>query len=437
VASFQSAIEHAKAKLLGRCVRLMRLWPMCAPRWSTPGHPLIRGLCAALLRLALGLGLSAAGCGAPQVPHRSLTIAMALFPGEAIVYRKILADFESISGTRVQLITEPYGDILHLLQAESGAGHGRFDLIELDIAALGQARDDMRELDPSILATTRKLFPEAAWRVGVIANQLYFVPHRIMWQSMVYNRLKVPRPPADWEELARFVRAHPGKFAIKGGLYEGVLCDVLPFIWEAGGSVLQPTSADTLTGLDFLAGLAPGLNPRSAVFREMSVLEAQARGEVWIHFNWPFAMGYLHDKGLAPAVDLSAPIPAGPKGRATVLGGGYLGIPRSAPNPDSAQLFLRFLLTSDVQQRLVTELGWQNVLPAKYDAQAALLYAGFSAMRPYMRTRATVPDYQALSNRWQRALAAILFEDTPAVVALKPVTNWVESLPYASARPAS
>ncbi len=371
------------------------------------------------------------------MPRSSLTVAMALFPGEAIVYRKILADFESVSGTRVQLVTETYGDILHLLQAESGAGRGRFDLVELDIATLGQARDDVRELEPSLLATERKLFPAAAWRVGVIANQLYFVPHRIMWQAMIYNRLRVPHPPADWEELARFVRAHPGKLAIKGALYEGVLCDVAPFVWEAGGSVLQPTSTDTLTGLDFLAGLAPGLNPRSAVFREMSVLEAQARGEVWIHFNWPFAMTYLHDKGLAPLVDLSAPIPAGPKGRATVLGGGYLAIPRSAPHPDSAQLFLRFLLTSDVQQRLVSELGWQNALPIKRDAQAALLYGGFSAMRPYMRARPTVPDYQALSNRWQRALAAILFADTPAVVALKPVTAWVEGLPYESVRPAS
>ena len=62
------------------------------------------------------------------------------------------------------------------------------------------------------------------------------------------------------------------------------------------------------------------MNDESGVFREMSVLEAQARGAVWIHFNWPFAMGYLHAKGMAPNVNLSAPIPAGPDGRATPLG---------------------------------------------------------------------------------------------------------------------
>jgi ABC-type glycerol-3-phosphate transport system substrate-binding protein len=388
--------------------------------------------------VALAFGLIAGGCGAPHVPRRSLTVAMALLPGEAIRYRKILADFESVSGTEVQLVTETYGDILHLLEAESRAGRGRFDLVELDIATLGQARNDVRELAPSILAADRKLFPETAWRVGMMANQLYFVPHRIMWQAMIYNRLKVPKPPTNWEELANFVHAHPGKLAIKGALYEGTLCDVAPFIWEAGGAMEQPTSTDTLTALDFLAGLAPGLNPRSAVFREMSVLEAQARGEVWIHFNWPFAMTYLRDKGLAPSVNLSAPIPLGPKGRATVLGGGYLAIPRSAPNPDDAQLFLRFLLTSDVQQRLVTDLGWQNTLPTRWNQQATLLYAGFSQMRAYLRARPEVQDYQVLSNRWQRALAAILFEGTPAVVALKPLTAWAESLPYEeSARPAS
>jgi len=82
------------------------------------------------------------------------------------------------------------------------------------------------------------------------------------------------------------------------------------------------------------------LNDESAVFREMSVLEEQARGSVWIHFNWPFAIGYLHAKALAPSVNLSAAIPAGPGGRATPLGGGYVAIPTSAPHPMLAAEFI-------------------------------------------------------------------------------------------------
>ncbi len=367
----------------------------------------------------------------------SITVAMALFPSEAIIYRNILKEFESISGTRVNLVTETYGDILHLLFAQSRAGRGPFDLVEIDIAVLGQAREGVQTLPQSMLATVRAVFPEPAWKVGIVGNQLYFVPHRIMWQAMIYNRLRVPRPPTNWDELAQFARAHPNKLALKGGLYEGIVCDAMPFVWEAGGDELEPTSTDTLTALDFLAGLGPLLNVRSAVFREMSVLEAQARGEVWIHFNWPFAMRYLYEKGLAPAVELSAPVPIGPKGRATILGGGYLGIPRFAPHPHAAELFLRFLLTREVQQRLARELGWLNVLPEQSDTEARMLYDGFIAMRPYIRARATVPNYTGLSNRWQRALEALLFRNVPAAIAVQPVADWVGALRYEKSRPVS
>ena len=29
-----------------------------------------------------------------------------------------------------------------------------------------------------------------------IDRQLYFIPHRLMWQAMIYNRVEVPNPPA-------------------------------------------------------------------------------------------------------------------------------------------------------------------------------------------------------------------------------------------------
>jgi ABC-type glycerol-3-phosphate transport system substrate-binding protein len=146
------------------------------------------------------------------------------------------------------------------------------------------------------------------------------------------------------------------------------------------------------------------------VFREMSVLEAQARGQVWLHFNWPFAMSYLAAKGLAPQFDLSAPIPAGPEGTFTVLGGGYLAIPRSAPHPQAAREFLRYLLTAPTQTRLSRELGWYGSVAPPPASEEARLYAGFSAMRNHVRARPAIAGYTALSNRWQRIIHDVLFD---------------------------
>jgi ABC-type glycerol-3-phosphate transport system substrate-binding protein len=243
-----------------------------------------------------------------------------------------------------------------------------------------------------------------------------------MWQAMIYNRIEVPRPPANWKELADFVRAHPDKLGLKAALYEGAVCDVMPLVWAANGSEQAPSSPGSLMALGFLAGLAPGLNPMSEVFREMSILEAQARGQIWLHFNWPFAMSYLAGKGLAPQVDLSAPIPAGPDGTYTVLGGGYLAIARSAPHPDAARAFLRYLLTAPAQERLSRKLGWYGSVPPQAQSPAADLYAGFTAMRNQVRARPAIAGYTALSNRWQRIIQQVLFDNKPPADAI--AANW-------------
>ena len=376
----------------------------------------------ARLALALVLGacilLGAGGCHKATPPGRQLNIALALFPEEARHYRDFASEFEHRSGIHLKLVAQTYVDILRALQAEAGAGRGSLDLVELDLAMLGEARRYVIGVDELVTPSARRLFPKAAWQAAVSGGQIFFIPHRLMWQAMIYNRIEVPRPPANWAQLAAFAKRHPGKLAIKGGLYEGAVCDVMPFVWAAGGSELDPSSPGSLTAMDFLAQLAPDLNPLSAVFREMSVLEAQARGQVWIHFNWPFAMSYLAGKGLAPQVDASAPFPAGPQGAFTVLGGGYLAIPKSAPHPQAAREFLRYLLTAQTQARLSHDLGWYGSVPPPAGSEAARLYSGFSAMRDDVRARPTVAGYTALSNRWQQAIHEVLFDNVKPTAAI-------------------
>jgi ABC-type glycerol-3-phosphate transport system substrate-binding protein len=354
-----------------------------------------------------------AGCRPNSSPGPSLNLALAVFPAEAARYRQFAADFERHSGIHIRLIAQGYVDILHALQAEAGAGRGALDLVELDLAMLGEARPYVRPLNDVVTAQTRVLFPDAAWQAGSNGDRIYFVPHRLMWQAMIYNRVEVPNPPATWAQLADFVKEHPGKFALKGALYEGAVCDVMPFVWAAGGSEQNPDGPGAIAGLDFLSSMAPGLNPMSPVYREMSVLEAQARGDVWLHFNWPFAMSYLAGKGLAPQFDLSGPIPAGPDGAFAVLGGGYLGLPRSAPHPQTARAFLRYLLTAPAQSRLSHDLGWYGSVPPLPGTPQALLYQGFTAMRDHVRARPTIPGYTALSNNWQRIIHEVLFDRVP------------------------
>jgi trehalose/maltose transport system substrate-binding protein len=378
-----------------------------------------------VVALAAGALLFAmAGCRANVERRRVLTIALAVFPDEAARYRRFVREFERREHAHVILVAQSYADILRAMLAEGSAGRGRLDLVELDLAMLGQARKAARPLDSVVSSDAEALFPPAAWDAARFGGHLYFVPHRLMWQAMIYNRLRVARPPRTWDELRAFARAHPGKLALKAARYEGAMCDAMQFVWAAGGDPLDPRSAGSLAAFDFLKSLAPYLDPESQVYREMSVLEAQARGSVWIHFNWPFAMGYLASKGLAPGVDLSAPIPSGPQGTATPLGGGYLAIVLSAPHPRLAADFIRYLLTRTTQLRLSHELGWYGSVAPESASRAARLYAGFLAMKPYVRARPTLACYFELSNRWQRAVRSVLFSGESPRQALDMVGTW-------------
>jgi ABC-type glycerol-3-phosphate transport system substrate-binding protein len=359
--------------------------------------------------LVLVLAVLVAGCRTSVAPDQ-LNIALAVFPDEAARYASFVTDFETQHHVRVKVLAQTYTDVLQAMRVQAGS-HGSLDLAELDLAMLGEAHGYAQPLDNVVSPTARALFSKEAWDAATVDRQLYFVPHRLMWQAMIYNRVEVPNPPATWDDLARFAREHPGKFALKGARYEGAICDVMPFVWTAGGNECAPDSPGSIRALDFLRQLAPDLNDESAVFREMSVLEAQARGSVWIHFNWPFAMGYLHAKGLAPNVNLSAPIPAGPDGTATALGGGYLAIPNSAPHPKLAAEFVEYLLTADTQAKLSRELGWYGSVPPAPGSEDAQLYAGYTATRPYVRARPTVNCYPDLSDQWRRTIRAVLFDD--------------------------
>jgi len=366
--------------------------------------------------LTLVLAILVSGCHSSPAPDQ-LNIALAVFPDEAARYRAFVTSFESRHKVHVKVLAQTYSDILQAMRVQA-ASRGSLDLVELDLAQLGEAHAYAQPLDSVVSASARGLFSDQAWSAATIDRHLDFVPHRLMWQAMIYNRIEVPNPPETWDDLARFAREHPGKLALKGARYEGAICDAMPFVWTAGGDECAPDAPGSLRALDYLSQLSPYLNDESAVFREMSVLEAQARGSVWIHFNWPFAIGYLHAKALAPSVNRSAPVPSGPDGRATPLGGGYLAIPTSAPHPKLAAEFIQYLLTADTQSRLSRELGWYGSVPPPAGSEDAELYAGYVAMRPYVRARPTVDCYPDLSEQWRRAIRAVLFDNTPPASAM-------------------
>lgn len=379
-------------------------------------------------RVALAFCALAVFCGC-QTPTDTLTVAIALLPSELAVYRSVLSDFERTSGSHVVVVPQQYADIRRALAAEAFAGRGTLDLVELDVYSLIQSAPHVSVLDPSALAPEIDALIPAARRVGEI-DGLRFLPHRVSWQALIYNHAVLGAPPATWDDLLAVARAHPHRIALKAALYEGLTCDVLPFVWAAGGSGSVLDDAGAITAFRFLAQLAPYLAPESQTFKESSVAEAMARGEVVLHLNWPFVMSLYASQGLAPDPIRSAPLPRGPGGRATVLGGGYLAVPRRAPHRAAALRLARHLIGAAAQERLHGELGWFSPRRDVAVTGAGVGLDGFAQMRDAVRSRPERTDYVRLSRLWQQAFRAVVFEGADPAATLHAAAHaFAESQP--------
>jgi ABC-type glycerol-3-phosphate transport system substrate-binding protein len=378
-------------------------------RWTVSGFrfPVFHFPFSVLLSLCVLAVLASSACRNGEAP---LTIAAALLPGELPVYRSVVADFERQSGRRVLVVPQQYADIRRALAAERFARRGTLDLVELDVYSLALAAQDVAVLNAVELGSELEALTPQALAAGRI-DGLRFLPHRVAWQAMIYNYAVLGRPPSTWAELLAVARAHPQQIGLKGALYEGLTCDVLPFVWSAGGTGETLDDPGALAAFRFFAELAPYLSPQSTIFKEASIAEAMARGEIVLHLNWPFVMSLYASQGLAPETLRSAPLPRGPQGdRVTVLGGGYLAIPRRAPHSAAALQLARYLISQHAQQRLARELGWASARRDVAPEASSELLAGFAAMRDAVRPRPARPDYLRLSRQWQEAFRAVVFE---------------------------
>src|SRR5258707_11428634 len=154
--------------------------------------------------LTLVVAMLALGCRSSPAPDQ-LNIALAVFPDEAASYRAFVTAFESQHHVHVNVLAQTYSDILQAMRVQA-ASRGSLDLVELDLAMLGEAHRYAQPLDAIVSVSARALFSNQAWDAASIDGHLYFVPHRLMWQAMIYNRIEVPDPPDTWNDLQRFAR---------------------------------------------------------------------------------------------------------------------------------------------------------------------------------------------------------------------------------------
>lgn len=384
---------------------------------------------------ALVLCLSLAACGGEDEPaSRDQGLVMSVWkPNQPGLWRGLLERFQQENpGLQVRLEIGPHSSTSYhdLLTQKLKNQSPEVDVFLMDViwppefASAGWALP----LDDRLTPQVRGAFLEAPMLAATWQGKLYGVPLYTDCGVLYYRtdllQARGLAPPATWPELvaqARDISAAQGRgmagYSGQFKQYEGLVCDMMEFIWSAGGAALGPdgrrcllASPDAVAAVRFVAtSLIGQVAPRGVLaYQEPESLSLFAQGQAVFLRNWPYAWAILNDPAksqVAGKVGM-APLPAFPGHKsASCLGGWMLGVSAFSRNADAAWRLVEFLSSQKVQKRLALEAGLAPTRKALYADDEVLAarphFAELGRILTNARPRPRTPLYPAISHRMQ------------------------------------
>ncbi|MEU7526314.1 sugar ABC transporter substrate-binding protein [Saccharothrix sp. NPDC042600] len=252
------------------------------------------------------------------------------------------------------------------------------------------------------------------------AGRYYGVPLRTDTPVLLYNRDLfaaggVAGPPATWADLRVTARSLTGAgrwgLCLAAGAGDDLTGTFLPFLWQAGGDVRDVTGA--VEALSFVDSLMAGAHPDSLRWSSTDATTAFTEGRCAMTVNGPRAVPALNAAGLDWG---AAPLPAGPAGTASLVGGEAWVVGAGSPHADRAWEVLRWLAE---QPDNATEFGAAlQAVPNRSDTAAdpgwqwdpnlgAFTTQLASARSPY------TPRHPEVSAELSAMVRAVLHEGRP------------------------
>ncbi|MFH1577198.1 MAG: extracellular solute-binding protein [Candidatus Margulisiibacteriota bacterium] len=371
--------------------------------------------------LALALFLSS--CATPQP---KLRVVMGLGEAEWQVMREeIFPSFEKANKIKIEAIQMEASDLPQVLEAQVKAGNVKIDLFARDNQQLSyfvykDLVEDLSLQEKDIPPTVIPALIEA----GKFKQKLFFLPYRPNVQITYYNQEKFNqyglKPPRNWDELLRVAKLFKEKektgkvlFMAHGG--EPTALQLYEWIVSAGGDPLSLNDEGCVNTFAFLQSLWPYLSPDSIQAEFDTSNEYLARDSAYLMQNWPHGARVIVEdykkQGIATYHGFSGPVR-----EAHVVGGEVLGIPRGAPNKELALRLVKYLQSKEVQEKLVSKLGWPSIRSDAYGTVPQWLQPHFESVDQaltYGVFRKNVPYWNDYVKYINEAFAEIVTRGAP------------------------
>lgn len=276
-----------------------------------------------------------------------------------------------------------------------------------------------------------KAFFPASWQTTMIRGDsgIYAVPWFVDARAIYYRKDAFARAGvdpedafADWDSFREALHrvkaagmdsAMTSVFGITGGNDWDVVHNVFPWIWGAGGDVMDRKSSrmmldsdETLQGVMYYTGLAhEGLVEPSSLAKNSQQIDADfAEGKFGVIISGPWNLRELflprEEGGLGSSIPREnigvAALPQGPKSRATFVGGSNLAVFKQSEHPDEAWGLIAYLSGEEANLRYAQASG---MLPARVQLMAspeltsADGYAAFAEALQYGRSYPSIPQW--------------------------------------------
>ncbi|MDY6985695.1 MAG: extracellular solute-binding protein [Candidatus Thermoplasmatota archaeon] len=390
---------------------------------------------------------------------RTITVYYQLVAEEEnILKREIFPRVAEEIGAEIRGINADNLDTIDKVNAEVRGGRGgSIGIVLTDIAYLGVWNGGDTYYDLTQLYENWSDKPEIfdpVLNAGIIDGTVVALPLRTDCEVLYYNEeafeeygAPLPDEWDSWDDLynaAKTFKEKTGsaKLGLKGDLYEGLICNVLSYVWAAGGNVIDEqgnvvfNSPKTIEAFDFLKKLwNDGLiHQSSRIWREGSIVEeGMMTNQIYMALDWPYAMGMLQNAGKEEwKVALT---PMGPETRATALGGWYFVVPKNAPDPELSWEFIKSMLSTETQLLINEKLGWSmantetwEIDPSWPQWQKDLVVVQREMLDKYAKPRPQIDAWSEISMAIQNCFSGVVYGDKDAASAVNEAASQIEKV---------
>lgn len=372
-----------------------------------------------------------------KTAEKTLIFKHGKIAGDPAHFRRLLDRFEKENpGIKVKDETLPAStDEQHQFYVINLEGKGSdFDVLSMDVIWVPEfARAGwLRDVSGLLSEKERADFFPGPMQAVTYGGRIYAIPWYVDAGLLYYRKDLLMRyglpPPRTWQELVVTARSITSRedgiygFVWQGKQYEGLVCNVLEYLWSNGGEVLRDgqlviNSPENVYALRFMRGLIVRYQvtpPLVTTAIEEPTRHIFGSGRALFMRNWPYALTIFEKEGSPVRGKVGiAPLPSFPgKEAASTLGGWQLGINRHSKHPDAAERLIKFLISPGTQKELALVVGYKPSRKSLYNDPELLraqpftrrLYEVFMKARP----RPVTPYYMMITQVMQPEFSAAM-----------------------------